>query len=253
MSSAERLQAERHFHDLQAEQRALTFAGYPERLQFTDKEYLDHETWLRPAMARFGPLSGKRALDLGCGHGMASVVLARRGAKVTAMDLSAGYLKEAAKRAIANETHIDFIQGNGEILPFADESFDCIWGNAVLHHLDLEQSGREILRVMAPYGIAVFCEPWNGNPLLRWARHRLPYSGKEHTPDEVPLGRQDVALLRRIFPRVRTEGFQLFSMLHRAVGLRRLCRILRICDSYLLQWLPFLQRFCRYMVLTLSR
>src|SRR5213076_2968969 len=135
--------------------------------------------------------AGRRLLDYGCGHGMASVVLARAGARVTAMDLSHGYLREAATRALANDVTLSLVQADGERLPFADGSFDRIWGNAVLHHLDLEQAGSELRRVLRPGGVAVFCEPWGGNPLLRFARRHLPYPAKERTPDEQPLRSRD--------------------------------------------------------------
>jgi len=53
-------------------------------------------------------------LDYGCGHGMAAVVLARRGARVTAFDLSARYVAEAAARARANGVNVGFLQADGE-------------------------------------------------------------------------------------------------------------------------------------------
>src|SRR5919199_4488262 len=134
MSTTDRLATERVFHDRQAEGRAARFRR-PEDLRFTDDDYLGHETWVRPAFERLGALRGQRVLDLGCGHGMAAVVLARRGARVTALDLSPGYLAEARRRAQANGAAVDFVQGDGARLPFADRSFERVWGNAVLHHL----------------------------------------------------------------------------------------------------------------------
>ncbi len=118
---------------------------------------------------------------------MASVVLARRGGRVTAFDLSPGYLQEARRRTEANGVNVSFVRADGERLPFADASFDRVWGNAVLHHLDVTIAARELHRVLAPGGVAVFCEPWGENPLLNLARRRLPYPGKERTPDEIPL------------------------------------------------------------------
>ena len=49
---------------------------------------------VRPARRRCG---ARRALDYGCGHGMAAVVLARAGATVSAFDLSPGYVAEAER------------------------------------------------------------------------------------------------------------------------------------------------------------
>jgi SAM-dependent methyltransferase len=248
-----RLSSERAFHDRQARGRAALLAGPAAALRFEDDTYLDHETWIRPAFDRLGDVRGLGVLDYGCGHGMAAVVLARRGACVRAFDLSPGYLEEARVRAAANGVPVEFVQADAERLPFADASFDRVWGNAVLHHLDVARAGRELFRVLAPGGRAVFCEPWGENPLLNWARGRLPYPGKERTPDERPLRQGQVRLLREIFPGVEVRGFQLLAMVRRALGDNRLTRGLGWCDRLLLGRLPRLQRFCRYVVLTLPR
>jgi SAM-dependent methyltransferase len=245
----DRLRSELAFHDHQAGQRALSGAD----LHFDDDTYLDHETWVRPAVARLGEVRGLRVLDYGCGHGMAAVVLARRGAAVTAFDLSEGYLHEAAARAAANGVALDLVKADGERLPFADAAFDRVWGNAVLHHLDPGRAGRELYRVLRPGGLAVFCEPLGENPLLDWARRRAPYPGKDRTPDERPLRLSQVRQLERIFPSVEVEGWQLLSMVRRVLGDRGLTRCLGRCDRLLLACVPALQRFCRYAVLTLRR
>jgi SAM-dependent methyltransferase len=253
MSATDRLGAERTFHDEQARRRTATFAQQPDALSFPDDFYLDHETWIRPGFDQLGDVSGLPVLDYGCGHAMASVVLARRGARVTAFDLSAGYLVEARQRAQANDVAIAFVQADGERLPFADATFERVWGNAVLHHLDLGVASRELFRVLRPGGWAVFCEPWGENPLLNWARRRLPYPGKGHTPDEQPLRLRQLRVLGRAFPDLEVRGFQLLSMARRVLHARRVLDGLDWCDSQLLRHLPSLQRYCRYVVLTLRR
>jgi SAM-dependent methyltransferase len=250
MSTAQRLGSEQAFHDRQAAGRAVCMT---ERLSFADDDWLDHETWVRPAFGRLGRVAGLRVLDLGCGHGMAAAVLARRGARVTALDLSAGYLGEARRRAAANGAAVDFVQADGERLPFAGGTFDRVWGNAILHHLDLGVAGRELRRVLAPGGVAVFCEPWGENPLLAWARRRLPYPGKERTPDERPLRGRDLRRLRESFPGLVCEGFQLLAMVRRVLRPGRLVSGLEWCDERLLRRVPALGRLCRYVVLTLPR
>jgi SAM-dependent methyltransferase len=253
MFATDRLSTEQIFHDFQARQRADTFTHQPERFRFNDDAYLDHESWVRPALEQLGDLRGQRVLDFGCGHGMAAVLLARRGAEVTAFDLSPGYLAEARARARANGVTIDLIQADGERLPFADESFDRIWGNAILHHLDLRRTARELLRVLRPGGVAVFCEPWGENPLLGWARRRLPYPAKQRTPDERPLRQRDIHHLRQVFPIVEVRGFQLLSMVRRVCGHGRLVTALDRLDAWLLDGVPALQRFCRYVVVSVRR
>ncbi len=253
MTSTERLLGEQAFHDDQARHRAATFRVRPGELHVDDDAYLDHETWVRPAFGRLGDLHGLHVLDYGCGHGMAAVVLARRGALVTACDLSPGYLTEARRRARANGVAINFAQADGAQLPFADASFDRIWGNAVLHHLDIEAAARELWRVLRPDGFAVFCEPWGGNPLLDWARRHVDYPAKGRTPDEEPLRPRHLRLLRKVFPDVHVQGFQLLSMVRRVLGTGRIVAGLDWSDRLLLHKVPALQRFCRYVVLTLKR
>src|SRR5947209_4180215 len=150
MAATDRLSSEQLFHDSQARDRSRGFSRRPATLVFSDDDYLDHETWIRPAFAKLGDVNGLRVLDFGCGHGMAAIVLARSGARVTAFDLSGGYIGEGHRRALANQVDIDFLQANGEWLPFAEGTFDRIWGNAVLHHLDLDITGRELFRVLRP-------------------------------------------------------------------------------------------------------
>lgn len=252
MLATDRLNSEQIFHDRQAQGRAPSFHDTA-ALQFGDDVYLDHETWIRPALAHLGDMAGLPVLDYGCGHGMAAVVLARRGACVTAFDLSPGYLAEARRRAAANEVHITFVQADAEHLPFADRSFARVWGNAVLHHLDLRRAARELYRVLQPGGIAVFCEPWGGNPLLSWARRRLPYRGKERTRDEQPLLPHHVRVLREVFPSLQIEGYQLLSMIRRVLRPGRIVAGLERCDARLLRLAPSLGRWCRYVVLTVRR
>ncbi len=250
MQSQERLRSEREFHDRQAEERARVLRL--EDLRFPDARYLEHESWIAPAFAALGKIEGRRVLDLGCGHGMAAVVLARRGARVTACDLSAGYLREARARAAANGVRIDCVAAAGEMLPFADGAFDRVWGNAVLHHLDLPRAAQELYRVLAPGGRAVFCEPWGENRCLSWARAHLPYPGKQRTPDEVPLSYRHLAQLRRAFPHVAAAGHQFLGMAGRLLC-GRWQDGLAWWDRQLLGRFPHLQRYCRYVVVTLQK
>jgi SAM-dependent methyltransferase len=252
MSAMDRLVSEQVFHDRQARDRAPNLQ-HDDALRFADDAYLDHETWIRPAVERLGRLSGLPVLDYGCGHGMAAVVLARRGACVTAFDLSPGYLDEARRRARANDVTIEFFQADAERLPFADGSFARVWGNAILHHLNLPVAARELHRVLQPGGFAVFCEPWGENPFLNWARRRLPYPGKERTPDEQPLRLRHLLALRKVFPALELEGYQLLSMARRVLQPGRVVSGLDWCDARLLRFSPSLSRFCRYVVLTMRK
>jgi SAM-dependent methyltransferase len=253
MTGTDRRTSELAFHDQQAAARADSFRSGAAALRFDTGAYLDHETWVRPAFAALGDLCGKRALDYGCGHGMAAVAMARAGARVTAFDLSPGYVSEARERAAANGVSVECLTADGEELSFADASFDAVWGNAILHHLDLARAGRELKRVLAPGGVAVFCEPWGGNPLLGFARRALPYPGKDRTPDERPLARRDLRPLREVFPVVEVRGYQLFGMVRRVWRNRRVLKLLDAVDGQLLRGVPALGNWCRYVVIVLRQ
>jgi SAM-dependent methyltransferase len=250
MAAVTRQQQERDFHDRQAAQRARSLST--QDLRFGDASYLAHESWIAPAFAALGDVTGLRVLDLGCGHGMASVVLARRGARVVACDLSPGYLREARARAQANSVPVLTVAASGDSLPFADEAFARIWGNAVLHHLDWPAAARALHRVLAPGGRAVFCEPWGENRLLDWARRRCPYPGKQRTVDEAPLQQQHLAELRRLFTRVEFHGHQLLAMAQRLWRGTQWTG-LHWCDRQLLRRMPGLERYCRYAVLVADK
>jgi SAM-dependent methyltransferase len=249
----DRLRSEQAFHDNQAAQRRHVWQDHPEQLRFDSDEYLDHEPWVRPAISRLGPLPGKHVLDFGCGHGMASVVLTREGAEVVAFDLSAGFVHETHTRANANGVAVHALVADGERLPFQDQSFDAIWGVAILHHLSIDQAAREIARVLRPDGVAVFCEPWGGNPLLRFARQRLPYAGKERTHDEQPLATADLDVLRHTFVNCLVEHVQLLGMVRRACRRFPFLENLDRWDSRLLRRWPKLGRWSRYVVITLKK
>jgi SAM-dependent methyltransferase len=246
-----RLHSERLFHDRQAMERATSLR--PADYRFDDDSYLQHESWIAPALAKLGDVHGKRVLDLGCGHGMAAVVLARRGADVVACDLSLGYVREARARADANGVQARLLVCNGERLPFADGFFERIWGNAILHHLDLRLAASELRRVLAPGGVGVFCEPWGENRWLNWARHAMPYPEKQRTSDEAPLCRRDLQQLRAVFPQMHVRGYQLLSMLGRVLKQRHVRSGLAWCDDVLLRQLPGWQRYCRYVVVSVAK
>jgi 2-polyprenyl-6-hydroxyphenyl methylase/3-demethylubiquinone-9 3-methyltransferase len=99
---------------------------------------------LRQALA---PLPGLSILDLGCGKGRFARHLARAGARVVGVDLSAGMLHQAQG--------IDRVQAAGSSLPLKSGSFDSAIAIEVLQHVaprSLESVVREAARVLRPGG-----------------------------------------------------------------------------------------------------
>ena len=75
---------------------------------------------------RLMPKPGERILDLATGTGWTSRSVARRGAKVTGVDIAADLIAAAKKRATAESLVIDYQVGDAENLPFGPGTFDAI-------------------------------------------------------------------------------------------------------------------------------
>src|SRR4051812_32580817 len=92
-----------------------------------------------------GGLRGRRfgdGLEIGSGTGYFSLNLLQMGAieRLTATDISAGMLQRLSRTATALGVEAETVVTEAEELPFEDESFDLVFGHAVLHHIpDLER------------------------------------------------------------------------------------------------------------------
>ncbi len=202
-SMDDRIQKERRFHNQR-------LRGPAERA--ADKYYsITRASMDRYLTALSRDARGKRVLEYGCGPGSYAFHLARRGARVTGIDISEVAIRRAKEKA-AREVpgDVTFRVMNAEALEFADDSFDVICGKAILHHLDLGRCYSELARTLKPDGRACFIEPMGHNPLINMYRRLTPGL---RTEDEHPLVMPDLALARRYFGLVETEFFHLSSIL----------------------------------------
>ena len=97
-----------------------------------------------------------RALEVGCGPGHVTAMMAESGATVTGVDLVPAMIE------IARRLHPDiaFVEANAEQLPFADDAFDVVLVNFVIHHFARpDVVCTEIRRVLTPGGRFVFAGP----------------------------------------------------------------------------------------------
>jgi ubiquinone/menaquinone biosynthesis C-methylase UbiE len=103
--------------------------------------------------------SGRRAVDLGCGNGRHTELLAAHADAVVGFDVSRGLLTEAGARAADRGFETALVQGDAATLPFRDGRFDLAVYVATLHHLRPRArrvaSLDELARVLAPGGRAV--------------------------------------------------------------------------------------------------
>ncbi len=128
------------------------------------------ERWLRKRM--FDVTSAKKILDVGSGAGQIAMHMlkyASHDAEITCCDLSHQMLRRARNRLVAKARslqrvghrrevaaglpHVQHVVADISVLPFADDSFDCITCGYVLEHLPNARLGlRELSRVLQPGG-----------------------------------------------------------------------------------------------------
>jgi SAM-dependent methyltransferase len=116
--------------------------------------YTEYAPWM-PEVMGFNDFAGARLLEIGCGMGTDLLQFVRGGAEVTGVDLTARSIEISRQHFAVYGARGDFAITDGESLPFADESFDIVYSNGVLHHTpDTAGAVREVQRVLRPGGQA---------------------------------------------------------------------------------------------------
>lgn len=118
-----------------------------DRISLGISSALDH------AVARLAPAEGMNVLDIATGTGFTARLAARRGARVTGVDIAEGLLDAARAKAKAEGLQIDWRLGDAERLPFDDNSFDgAISTFGIMFATDQEAALSELARVVRPGG-----------------------------------------------------------------------------------------------------
>lgn len=96
-------------------------------------------------------------LDIGCGEGYNTRMLAQRGARMTAIDISEVFIKHARETEEKEQLGIDYRVASAVALPFPDDSFDFATGFMSL--MDVPETNlvlHEAFRVLKPNGFLQF-------------------------------------------------------------------------------------------------
>jgi SAM-dependent methyltransferase len=204
-----------------------------------------------------GDIRGQVVLDYGCGDGSDTALLAARGAHVVALDLSRDLLDLAAQRIAADSPAgtVQFLCASAHAVPLPDESVDLVFGDAVLHHLDLALASAEVFRVLRPGGRAIFKEPLRDSRIIRAIRPLIPYRQPDVSPYERPLRRAEVEAFSRGFEWSRARLFGLPFV--RAAELLRTTKSMQkrsyALDARLLARYPALRTFASVIVFELYK
>lgn len=138
---------------------------------------LEYAFWL------LGEVRGKLVVDLGCGAGQNSAVLAAMGARVIGLDLSPHLLEIARKRVRG----ADFREASALETGIPPGSVDVVFGIAILHHLPLDQARDEVFRILRPGGIGIFHEPVQNSRGMAFLRKCIPIQTGEISAFERPF------------------------------------------------------------------
>ncbi|MEU9042917.1 MULTISPECIES: methyltransferase domain-containing protein [unclassified Kitasatospora] len=117
------------------------------------------------AHARLAARPGERALDVGCGTGSETRVLAAAvapGGDATGLEPNPGLRAVAERRAADVGSPARFVDGDALALPLSDADVDVVWCERVLQHLDdPARAVAEIARVLRPGGrVALLDTDW---------------------------------------------------------------------------------------------
>lgn len=200
-------------------------------------------------------LNGKIVLDFCCGSGEASVIIAKKGPTlVESFDISPIAVKVAKLRMQVNRVNkiVNVQVMSAYRMTYPDEYFDVVYGNAVLHHLDLGIAMKEIWRVLKPGGSAIFCEPFAGSRSLQLIRKLVPIKG-DLSPHEHQLNFVDIRMISNFFSSSRIKFLGLLCRLNRIIGNRLFHDIMLDFDYATLSLFPMLNRFAQSIVIEAAK
>lgn len=194
-----------------------------DRLKLTEEEYnakysnkrfyaivrksVDYQNnWLRRHC------KGKVVLDYCCGLGMTSLNLAKLGAKVFGIDISANEV-ETAKKLLQDNGFEDatFVVGDAENSPFESNKFDVVVCNGVLHHLDVSKAWPELARIIKKDGSVMAMEALGYNPVIQLYRRMTPKLRTAWETEHI-LKHKDLQLARKHFRKVEVKYFYLAAL-----------------------------------------
>ena len=132
-----------------------------------------YRDWINtPAFFAMLPeVSGLRGLDIGCGEGHNTRLLAKRGARMTAFDISGRFVAHAREMEVRQPQGIQYARASAVELPFPDAAFD--FATAFMSFMDIPEQDRvvrETWRVLKPEGFLQFSilHPCFLTPRWRW-------------------------------------------------------------------------------------
>ncbi len=127
------------------------------------------ENFARDALSRAGVGRGSRVVDVAAGPGTLSLLAAREGAKVTAVDFAPRMIAALRERAAEARLDVEALVGDGMALPLPDRAYDAAFSLfGLMFFPDRARGFRELHRVLVPGGRAVVSSwmPLDRSPVM---------------------------------------------------------------------------------------
>jgi ubiquinone/menaquinone biosynthesis C-methylase UbiE len=181
--------------------RASTFDDETGHGLFSDEQ---RQAWL-DLLARLAGRAPQRVLDVGCGTGFLTLMLAELGHDVTGIDLSPQMIDRARRKAEQASLQIDFRIGDAVAIDSADETYELVVARHLIWTLPNPQRGvAEWLRVLRPGGRLILIEgKWADNEAVALSYERASSRLIARLMDAVAaiLLRSGAGLARRLLNR----------------------------------------------------
>ena len=128
-----------------------------------------------------------------------------------------------------------------EQMEFEDSIFDYVVGIGALHHLNIEQSSKEISRVLKNDGEAIFIEPRIPFAWFIYLRSLIPIECCE-SPGGNQLKDEEIKIFAKYFSDYKINYFILLKKFSRFKVLKKYTLSLENIDNYIIRKIPFLKK-----------
>jgi ubiquinone/menaquinone biosynthesis C-methylase UbiE len=133
-------------------------------------------------------IAGKKVLDIGCGNGYGTALMAKSAKEIVGLDYDAATVagNQSTYRSISN---ISFKQGSIPPIPYDDGSFEVITAFQFIEHIEPRKEFlKECLRVLSPGGTLLVTTPNSKKSLARNPFHVHEYTFNEMQEELSSLG-----------------------------------------------------------------
>jgi ubiquinone/menaquinone biosynthesis C-methylase UbiE len=144
--------------------------------QASGRDYYRHEFFGPIQAAMCGDVTDMRLLDVGCGSGYFAREMARRGAKVTGIDIAPRMIDHARRHEAASPLGVEYRAGDAADVAtwFPAASFDMVTSCMALQDMpDVPSVLRSVRDVLRPRGrlVASITHPCTDTPFREWQRN----------------------------------------------------------------------------------